>query len=82
MDDCNAVDRDELIFEYMINRLRLMEAIPFAEFEDYTGLPRAALDKQLQHSIDKELVTVEQEYFQVTPLGHRYLNELLTIFMD
>lgn len=82
MDDCNAVAKDELIFEYMINRLRLMEVIPFAEFEDYTGLTRTALHKQLQLAIKKELVTVDNDFFQVTPLGHRYLNELLTIFME
>tara|TARA_R110001583_G_scaffold7040_2_gene35127 strand:+ start:5805 stop:6947 length:1143 start_codon:yes stop_codon:yes gene_type:complete len=82
MDDCNAVAKDELIFEYMINRLRLMEVIPFAEFENYTGLTRAVLDKQLQLAINKELVTVDNDFFQVTPLGHRYLNELLTIFME
>lgn len=82
MDDCNAVAKDELIFEYMINRLRLMEVIPFAEFENYTGLTRAVLDKQLQLAIKKELVTVDNDFFQVTPLGHRYLNELLTIFME
>tara|TARA_R110001592_G_scaffold322246_3_gene601168 strand:+ start:5661 stop:6803 length:1143 start_codon:yes stop_codon:yes gene_type:complete len=82
MDECNAVAKDELIFEYMINRLRLMEVIPFAEFENYTGLTRAVLDKQLQLAIKKELVTVDNDFFQVTPLGHRYLNELLTIFME
>lgn len=82
MDDCNAVAKDELIFEYMMNRLRLMEAIPFAEFEDYTGLGRDRLDKQLQLAINKELITVDHDFCQVTPLGHRFLNELLTIFMD
>ena len=82
MDDCNAVDKDELIFEYMINRLRLMEAIPFIEFENYTGLSRSILDKQLEEAINKNLITVAEDTCQVTPLGHRYLNELLTIFME
>ncbi len=82
MDDCNAVDKDELVFEYMMNRLRLMEVIPFVEFEDYTGLQRSVLEKQLQQAINKNLITVAEDSCQVTPLGHRYLNELLTIFME
>ncbi|TEW54574.1 radical SAM family heme chaperone HemW [Psychromonas sp. RZ22] len=81
-DDCSTVDKDELVFEYMMNRLRLMEKIPFAEFESYTGLQRSVLNKQLAKASSKQLITIEQDYCHVTPLGHRYLNELLSIFMD
>ena len=82
MDDYNTVPKDELVFEYMMNRLRLMENIPLAEFEDYTGLARSVLDKQLQQAAEKSLMRVSADTCQVTPLGHRYLNELLTMFMD
>lgn len=82
MDDYNTVPKEELVFEYMMNRLRLMENIPLAEFEDYTGLARSVLDKQLQQAAEKSLMRVSADTCQVTPLGHRYLNELLTMFMD
>ena len=82
MDDYNTVPKEELVFEYMMNRLRLMEDIPFTEFENYTGLARSVLDKQLQQAADKKLMRVSVDTCQVTPLGHRYLNELLTMFMD
>ena len=82
MDDYNTVPKEELVFEYMMNRLRLMEDIPLAEFEDYTGLARSVLDKQLQQATEKNLMRVSADTCQVTPLGHRYLNELLTMFMD
>ncbi len=82
MDDYNTVPKEELVFEYMMNRLRLMEDIPFTEFENYTGLARSVLDKQLQQATDKKLMRVSVDTCQVTPLGHRYLNELLTMFMD
>lgn len=82
MDDYNNVPKEELVFEYMMNRLRLMEDIPFTEFENYTGLARSVLDKQLQQATDKKLMRVSVDTCQVTPLGHRYLNELLTMFMD
>lgn len=82
MSDCVSVDKEELTFEYMLNRLRLMEPIPFSEFESYTGLARDILDEQLEQAIKKGLITVHPDFCQVTPLGHRYLNELLTIFME
>ncbi|MEL0630607.1 radical SAM family heme chaperone HemW [Psychromonas aquatilis] len=82
MDQYNTVEKEDLTFEYMMNRLRLMEVIPFSEFEDYTGLSRETLDTQLALAIKKGLITVNQENCQVTALGHRYLNELLTIFME
>jgi oxygen-independent coproporphyrinogen-3 oxidase len=82
MDECNTVDKADLVFEYMMNRLRLMEDIPFEEFEHYTGLQRNVLDPLLQQAIKKGLMTVNEDNCKVTPLGHRYLNELLTMFME
>jgi len=82
MDSCHTVDKNELIFEYMMNRLRLMEKIPFNEFEHYTGLQRLALEQGMQLANQKGLLTISDEFCQVTALGHRYLNELLTIFME
>ena len=82
MDECNSVKKGDLIFEYMINRLRLMEDIPFVEFENYTGLHRDILSPLLQQAVNKGLMIVSKESAQVTPFGHRYLNELLTIFME
>ena len=82
MNDCISVDKNELVFEYMMNRLRLMEAIPFQEFENYTGLHVNVLSTQLKQATQKGLIVVNETNCQVTPLGHRYLNELLTIFMD
>jgi len=82
MDDCINVNKEDLVFEYMMNRLRLMESFSFSEFEDYTGLKRSALTPALQQAEQKGLISVMAETCQVTELGHRYLNELLTMFMD
>lgn len=82
LDECHTVPKEELVFEYMMNRLRLMESIPFGEFEAYTGLTRDVLTKQIILAVNKGLMTFDEEYCQVTPLGHRYLNELLTFFME
>ena len=82
LDELTTVDKNDLAFEYMINRLRLFEAIPFTEFEDFTGLNVDSINKPIQNAIAKDLLIEHEESWKVTPMGHRYLNELLTLFMD
>lgn len=78
---CDSVAKEDLIFEYMMNRLRLMEPIPLKEFEAYTGLSTSVLNPMLKKAQSKQLMQLDKDSCLVTPLGHRYLNELLTIFM-
>lgn len=82
LDQANLVAQDDLAFEYMLNRLRLFEAIPFSEFEAYTGLSIDSIKQPIAEALAKKLLTKDETSWQVTALGHRYLNELLTLFMD
>ena len=82
LDGLISVAHEDLTFEYMLNRLRLFEPIPFAEFESYTGLSTEQIESSVTEAIDKKLLTKNATCWQVTTLGHRYLNELLTIFME
>ncbi|WP_372881060.1 radical SAM family heme chaperone HemW [Psychromonas sp.] len=82
VDEVATVEKDDLAFEYMINRLRLFEDIPFTEFVDFTGLLVSSIDRQIQKAVAKKLLITKNNSWQVTPLGHRYLNELLTLFMN
>lgn len=76
-----SVDSDDLPLEYFMNRLRLMEACPRHEFTDRTGLGEAIIRPLLDEAINKKLLSETASHWQVTPLGHRFLNELLNIFM-
>jgi len=82
LDESYSVAVDEIAFEYMMNRLRLFEPIPFAEFEAYTGLSIDSIKEPIAQAIAKKLLSQEESCWRVTPLGHRYLNELLTLFID
>ncbi|WP_019616259.1 radical SAM family heme chaperone HemW [Psychromonas ossibalaenae] len=82
LDESNVVDKEDLAFEYMMNRLRLFEDIPFSEFEDYTGLTVDSISKPVQQAVNKGLLIEKQNCWQITTLGHRYLNGLLEMFMD
>lgn len=82
LDQLNVVSTEELSFEYMMNRLRLIEAFSLTEFEQRTGLTRTQLANQLKQAQDKGLMqSHNNEQWQVTELGHRYLNELLEMFL-
>ncbi|MCW8996723.1 MAG: radical SAM family heme chaperone HemW, partial [Psychromonas sp.] len=82
LDESHSIPREDLAFEYMMNRLRLFEPIPFNEFEAYTGLTTMAIKQPIEKALAQKLLTRDAISWQVTALGHRYLNELLTLFMD
>ena len=81
LDKSEPVARGDLAFEYMLNRLRLFVPIPFAEFESYTGLSLDSIDTPINQALHKKLIVKKTDHWLVTDLGHRYLNDLLTLFM-
>ncbi|MGL5223804.1 MAG: radical SAM family heme chaperone HemW, partial [Aeromonas sp.] len=82
LDEQWQVTADELPLEYFMNRFRLFEPAPKAEFEAYTGLPLAQVATVLAIAKSKDLIDDLGDCWQLTPLGHRYLNVLLELFMD
>ena len=82
LDQLTQVQADELPFEYMMNRLRLFEAFDKSEFSLRTGQPMSIMQTALDAALNKGLLVDLGEQWQVSPLGHRYLNELLALFMD
>ena len=82
LDEQWQVTADDLPLEYFMNRFRLFEPAPKAEFEAYTGLPLERVETVLAIAQSKELIEDLGESWQLTSLGHRYLNVLLELFMD
>jgi oxygen-independent coproporphyrinogen-3 oxidase len=81
LDTFISVPKEERAFEYMMNRLRLFQAVPFAEFENYTGLSLDSISIEINEAIRKELLTQTATHWHITPLGYRYLNTLLDLFL-
>ena len=84
LDHLNEVAKDELPFEYMMNRLRLVSAFTLDEYQAATGLPMQTILPKLQLAKAKGLMANpdgKTEQWQVTKLGHRYLNDLLEMFL-
>lgn len=81
LDHLTTVDVAELPFEYMMNRLRLQESFSLSEFEARTGLSSQTILPTLTLAQKKGLVLEQNQQWQVTKLGHRYLNDLLEMFL-
>ncbi|MFY8274306.1 radical SAM family heme chaperone HemW [Pseudoalteromonas sp. SSDWG2] len=75
------VTEDERPFEFMMNRLRLVEPCPVHDFVSYTGLPLQRIEAQLGTAQEQGLISNDKTHIRVTERGHRYLNELLELFV-
>lgn len=83
LDHLNAVEESELPFEYMMNVLRLCEPFTLEHYESVTGLSRKTVEETLNNAEKKGLLTSNSNKttWQVTLLGHRFLNDLLEMFL-
>ncbi|MCL1057009.1 radical SAM family heme chaperone HemW [Shewanella gelidimarina] len=79
--DVTIVAEEDRPLEYLMNRLRLMTPIPKVEFEQRTGLDRKVLTVGIEQACAKGLMTQSSEYWQLTPKGHMFVNDLLSQFL-
>ncbi|MCX8085619.1 MAG: radical SAM family heme chaperone HemW [Rhodocyclaceae bacterium] len=77
-----AVRPEDLPGEFMMNALRLTEGVPLALFAERTGLPLAALEKSALAARQQGLLEIEGGRLRPTPLGRRFLNRLIALFLD
>ena len=75
------VEKDELPFEYFMNRLRLQETFNINEFVDLAGLPISEVHSNLNQAVNAGLMQQNEEIWYVTAKGHRFLNDLLQLFV-
>lgn len=81
LDQLNTVSAQELPFEYMMNRLRLFSGFSLDEYQAYTGLNIETILPTLLEAKAKKLMEFDGKLWSVSKLGHRYLNDLLEMFL-
>ncbi len=81
LDERQQVAAEDRPFEFFMNRFRLVEPCPKADFTALTGLPLSLIATPLKEAVNKGLLHDTATHWQVTPLGARYLNDLLTLFI-
>lgn len=77
----NAIQVHDVIFEFMLNALRLTHGVPAALFTERTGLPMSMLEPALRQAKDKKLLVDDESVLQPTELGQRFLNDLVGMFL-
>jgi len=76
------VPAQELVFEFMLNALRLSSGFSLALFGAHTGLPSAALLPQLQEARARGLIEeLSGDVWRPSELGQRFLNDLQAQFL-
>lgn len=68
-------------FEFFMNRFRLLEPAPRADFTAYTGLSESVIREQLDAALTQGYLTETKQHWQVTEHGKLFLNSLLELFL-
>jgi oxygen-independent coproporphyrinogen-3 oxidase len=74
------LNQADLVLEFMINALRLTEGVTLKQFEATTGLTLSDIETPLKQAVEKGLLNHVESRLQATPLGLRFLNDLLMLF--
>ena len=77
----DPVEGEDLVFEYMLNRLRLTASFTPDEFEMATGQPAAALERGLHKALSLKLLEEVPGGWQTTQRGRACLNDLQSLFL-
>lgn len=81
-----AEDREvhwkELGFEFMLNALRLKAGVPRSSFTERTGQSLYAIAPAIERAVARGLLDPDPARLQATELGWRFLNDLLSEFLD
>lgn len=73
---------DELPFEYMLNALRLIDGVPLADFAQRTGLSVERIATALADARQRGWLAESPTLLRTTPLGQRFLNDVIASFLD
>ena len=77
----HEIGRDERGFEFMMNALRLTDGFATETFQERTGLPITAIQRQLDQAEQRGLIVRDHQRIMPTLMGRRFLNDLLQIFL-
>ncbi|AYH02757.1 radical SAM family heme chaperone HemW [Pectobacterium parmentieri] len=81
LDKQHDVANDDRPFEFFMNRFRLLEAAPRADFTAYTGLEEHSIRSQLDQALAQSYLTETTTHWQITEHGKLFLNSLLELFL-
>ncbi|EKO3452905.1 radical SAM family heme chaperone HemW [Vibrio fluvialis] len=81
LDSEQLVEDVDRPFEFFMNRFRLIEPCPKADFSATTGLPISVIQPTLDWAIEQGYLSENDTHWQITEKGKLFLNDLLAAFM-
>lgn len=75
------VNESDVIFEFMLNALRLTQGVSTQIFIERTGLPLSVLEPALTELKRKKLLMDNSDMLCATELGQRFLNNVIETFL-
>ncbi len=81
LDRERELSRADLILEFMMNGLRLVDGFPTALFDARTGLGLSELEPAIGEATSRGLLECSPSRIRPTPLGFRFLNDLVELFL-
>lgn len=79
--ETRKLSRNDLPLEFMMNALRLKEGVDPGLFLQRTGMPLNKIEVLLSHAVERGLLDWQIDKLKPTKTGHRYLNDLLEMFV-
>jgi len=76
-----VLDQQDVVFEFLLNALRLKNGSDITTFENTTGLDYPAL-KHAVNNIDPTLLSLDESRITTTDRGYLFLNEILEKLLD
>lgn len=77
----HVVENKDLIFEFMLNALRLTDGVSIELFQQRTGLPFSEIASLVMKAKDKYLLLPDDQFIRPSDLGRKFLNNLVEMFL-
>lgn len=71
----------DMVFEYMLNNLRLKQGFCEEDLYNKTQCTFKNLQKKINFAIGRNLLRLDNKFFKPTALGWRFLNDLQGLFL-
>jgi putative oxygen-independent coproporphyrinogen III oxidase len=79
--EMKIIAEKDLIFEFMLNALRLTDGVPKTLFTAHTGMPVTSIADILQLAQHKGLLEPSDEFIRPSAFGKKFLNDLVEMFL-
>ena len=79
--DTRPVPPQDVLFEYLLNRLRLREGFALSETRRRADIPPAEFKQRARRAIKRGLLVINDGVCATTTRGYRHLNEILLDFL-